>query len=108
MEMKIPTTKNHAMAGGAVLAMLFLALAAAPNAAYSQDEDESITASCLKGNTDEGNYVGDISVNDPRNAGSDCNGEYIDCEGECVGCVVDTEGNRVCYDNDRIRVPATH
>ncbi len=105
MKMKTSPIWGHAL-GRAIWVALLLALAAAPDPAYPQDE--TITASCFKGNTDEGNHVGDISVNDPRNAGSYCNGEYIDCAGECIGCVPDAEDNQVCYDSDGRRVPATH
>ena len=86
----------------AFLVGLLVAAAIAPTPAYSQDE--SITASCYKGNADEGNYIGNVSVNDPRNAGSDCNLTYEDCDDECVGCVINAESNQVCYDEERMVV----
>ncbi len=106
MEMKASPMKSHAAAGGALLAALLFALAVTPAPVYPQDE--AVTAKCYKGNTDEGNYVGDISLNDPGNAGAECNGEYIDCEGQCVGCVLDAENNRVCFDNDGKQLSETH
>jgi hypothetical protein len=62
-------------------------------------EDESIEVSCYKGNLDEGSYIGNLTVNDPRNAGHDCNLEYYDCKGECVGCLTDSDSKQVCYDD---------
>ncbi len=102
MDMAIFEIAKKAPVRLAILAALFMAAIVPPEPAYSQDE--SITASCYEGNTDEGNYVGDISVNNPRNAGIDCNLTYEDCNGECLGCVIDSESNQVCYDNDGIRV----
>ncbi|MGA7827934.1 MAG: hypothetical protein WCA04_09750 [Geobacteraceae bacterium] len=61
-------------------------------------DNESITVSCYKGNSEEGNYVGEISVNYLHDAASDCNEEYEACQGVCLGCVIDAQYNQVCYD----------
>ncbi len=55
---------------------------------------------CYKGNTDEGNYVGDLSsVTNIQNAGQDCNSTYPACEGQCLGCVYDSDMTEdICYD----------
>jgi spermidine/putrescine-binding protein len=91
--------KNHATLHAVVLAVAFLLVAAVPaKQAYSQDE--SISVSCYKGNTEEGNYIGEITVNALQNAAQDCNTEYEGCQGACLGCVVDSNANQVCYDTD--------
>ena len=98
MEMDGLALKKRVAVKAAVLAAgILLAAIAATGPAYSQDE--SITVSCYKGNTEEGNYIGNISVNNPQNAGNDCNQEYDDCQGQCLGCVIDSDSNQVCYDN---------
>lgn len=61
-------------------------------------DDESITVSCFKGNSEEGNYIGEITVNQVRDAASDCNQAYQGCQGACLGCVIDTENYQVCFD----------
>lgn len=94
----------HSSIKAAAFAVAFLlASTVSANPAYSQDE--SITVSCYKGNTDEGNYIGDITVNNAQNAGNECNREYDDCQGECLGCVLDSDFNQVCYDNDGKKFP---
>jgi hypothetical protein len=81
----------------AALGMAFLLTAAIPvHQAYG--DNESITVSCFKGNSEEGNYIGEISVNRLRDATSDCNREFEGCQGGCIGCVVDAQNNQVCYD----------
>lgn len=66
----------------------------------AQADDENITVSCFKGNLDEGNYIGNVKVTKPENAGQDCNTTYYDCQGECLGCFPDKDLDRqVCYDN---------
>jgi hypothetical protein len=64
-----------------------------------QADDEKIEVACYRGNLDEGNFIGNLTVNDPRNAGHDCNLEYYDCKGECVGCLTDSDSKQVCYDD---------
>ncbi len=97
MSMKGSMMKKCFSATGAVLAMAFFLTATIPvQKAYSQDE--SITVSCFKGNSEEGNYVGEISVNHIRDAAPDCNQEFEECQGECLGCVIDSENYQVCYD----------
>ncbi len=71
--------------------------------AYAQDE--TITVSCFKGNTDQGNYLGEISVSNSLNAASDCNNEYGECEGQCLGCFVDSDFNQICYDVGGNKIP---
>ncbi len=83
----------------ATLAGVILFLAAIPaKPAYSQDEN--IKVSCYKGNTDQGNYVGELSVNNVFNSARECNLEYDACQGKCLGCAVDSNFNQVCYDNE--------
>ncbi len=83
----------------AVLAAVSLLVAAVPvKPAYPQDEN--IKVSCYKGNTDEGNYVGELSVNNVFNSARECNLEYDVCQGKCLGCAVDSNFNQVCYDKD--------
>ncbi len=90
--------KKRPSVKAAVLAVAFL-LGAAAQAIPAYSQDESITVSCYKGDTEEGNFIGNISVNDPHNAGNDCNNEYEACQGQCLGCVIDSDFNQVCYDN---------
>ncbi len=96
--------KNNCTAlKAAVLIVTFLAAASIP-AKPAHAQDESIEVSCYKGNLDQGNYTGNVSVNDPRNAGTDCNQEYnYDCQGQCVGCLIDSDSNQVCYDNSGMK-----
>ena len=56
---------------------------------------------CYKGNTQAGNYVGNLSsVINLQNAGRDCNSTYPDCQGQCLGCVYDTDFTQdICYDS---------
>ncbi len=95
----------HARQTMAVLAVLSMLVAAIPaKQAYSQDE--TIEVSCFKGNTDEGSYVGEISVNNPFNAARDCNLEYVeDCQGRCLGCFTDSNFNQVCFDMEGNKIP---
>ncbi len=82
-----------------VLAVAFLLVAAVPvKQAHSQDE--SISVSCYKGNSQEGNYIGEITVDELQNAAQDCNTEYEQCHGACIGCVIDSNANQVCYDTE--------
>jgi hypothetical protein len=95
--------KKCCLTASAVLTMvLFLTVAIPVQRAYA--EDESITVSCYKGNGDEGNYVGQITVNHIRDAVADCNQTYEGCQGSCLGCVVDAENFQVCYDSDGQKV----
>jgi len=80
-----------------VLVMAFLLIGTIQTSpAYA--DDESITVSCFKGNSEEGNYIGEISVNQVRDAASDCNQAYQGCQGACLGCVIDAENQQVCFD----------
>ncbi len=93
----------NALSTMAVLAVVSLLAAAIPaKTAFSQNE--SISVSCYKGNTEEGNYIGDITVNSVFNSAQDCNQEYEQCRGQCLGCVIDSNDNQVCYDNNGYRV----
>jgi hypothetical protein len=81
-----------------IIFILIVAVTATVKTAYSQDE--SIEVSCYKGNSEEGNYVGNVSVNSPANAGQECNSAYYNCDGKCVGCYYDQKHDKtVCYDN---------
>ena len=62
-------------------------------------DDETISVSCFKGNSDEGNYVGNVTVTYPTNAGQECNTTYYACDGQCLGCFTDPKSDQqVCYD----------
>jgi hypothetical protein len=62
-------------------------------------EDEKIEVSCYRGNLDEGNFIGKLTVNEHRNGGHDCNLEYYYCQGKCVGCLIDADSRQACYDD---------
>jgi hypothetical protein len=82
----------------ALLAALFL-VAAPMQPSYA--EDENITVSCFKGNLDEGNNIGELTVNNVEDGGKDCNNSYEDCQGQCLGCIFDYNLSRqVCYDGN--------
>jgi hypothetical protein len=97
MKMQGSMVKKWFSATMAVLAMALFLTAAIPVQKACAD-DESITVSCFKGNSEEGNYVGEISVNHTRDAAPDCNEEFEGCQGACLGCIIDAENNQVCYD----------
>ncbi len=64
-------------------------------------EGERVNVSCFKGNLDAGNYIGNLTVTSPQNAGRRCNSVYYDCEGECLGCFTDPDrGVQVCFDDE--------
>jgi hypothetical protein len=97
MEMKCSMVKKYVSATLSVLAMVFFLTAAIPvQQAFSSDE--SIVASCFKGNSEEGNYIGDITVDKVIDAASDCNEGYEGCQGQCLGCVTDSSDVQACYD----------
>jgi len=80
----------------------FLAVLAIVATAVAQDEE--ITVSCYKGNLDEGNYVGTVTVTVPENSGQSCNTTYYECQDKCLGCFPDADLDRlVCYDNSGTR-----
>jgi hypothetical protein len=56
---------------------------------------------CYKGNTQEGNYIGDLStVSNLQSAGRDCNSTYPACQGQCLGCIYDSDFIQdICYDS---------
>ncbi len=56
---------------------------------------------CYKGNTQGGNYVGELSsVTNLQNAGRDCNSTYPDCQGQCLGCIYDSDFVQdICFDS---------
>lgn len=100
MDMNISARKRGAAVKAAVLVVTFLAAAAIPmKTAYTYSYGEVVTISCYKGNPADGNYVGDLTVPNPENAGQSCNSLYDDCEGECSGCFSDSDITEdVCYD----------
>ncbi|MRR59370.1 MAG: hypothetical protein EG824_14345 [Deltaproteobacteria bacterium] len=84
-----------------VLTVILTVLAIASAAAA---QDEEITVSCYKGNLDEGNNVGNVTVTAPENAGQSCNTTYYECQDKCLGCFSDADLERlVCYDNTGTR-----
>lgn len=89
--------KKCCMTNAVVLAMACVLSLAIPVQQACAD-DESIMVSCFKGNSEEGNYVGEITVNYLRDAAPDCNQEFEGCQGACLGCVIDEQYNQVCYD----------
>jgi hypothetical protein len=80
------------------LAAMFVALIAMTaiqsGSAFSQ-------VKCYKGNTQSGNYIGDLSsVINLQNAGRDCNSTYPACQGQCLGCIYDSDFVQdICYDS---------
>jgi hypothetical protein len=91
--------KNNSVALKTALLMATFIAAVSIPVKPARAEDESIEVSCFKGNLDEGSFIGNLTVNDPRNAGHDCNLEYYDCKGECVGCLTDSDSKQLCYDD---------
>jgi len=81
-------------------ALLFVGVTRPVTPAYSQDKITTIY--CYKGNTEEGNYIGEFSLkyslNNPVYYSNDCNHEYADCNGKCLGCYIDKNLKQVCYD----------
>lgn len=68
-------------------------------AANSCDCDEATLVSCYKGNTEEGNYIGDLTAPIPEIASQSCNSQYAACQRECSGCFADYDITEdVCYD----------
>lgn len=83
---------------GLFLTVVFFTILVVTLAAAAQEEE--ITVSCYKGNLDEGNNVGTVTVTKPEDAGPSCNSTYYDCQGQCLGCFPDKDLDRmVCYDN---------
>jgi len=84
----------------------FTCIVAAPGQAMpTLAQEENITVSCFKGNLDEGNNVGELTVSKAENAGRDCNNFYQECQGQCVGCLYDYESSRqVCYDANGTKI----
>ena len=82
----------------AILIGAFLLAAGTPEKlAYTYSE--VVTVSCYKGNPNEGDYIGDLTVPSPEDASRGCNSLYAECQGKCDGCFADsfiTED--VCYD----------
>ena len=83
--------------------ILLVGLAGTATPAFPQEED--IDVSCYKGNAEEGNSIGNLTVTDPANAGQMCNTTYYDCDGKCLGCIIDKDGQEVCYDNNGNKLP---
>jgi hypothetical protein len=99
MDMDSLAKKSRAAVKAAVLIVILL-VAATGRVKPAYTQEENITVSCYKGNLDEGNYIGDLTVTTPENAGQDCNSLYYDCQGECLGCFPDSDFTEdVCYDN---------
>lgn len=87
-----------------IIVTLIVAVTTMVQTAYA--EDESIEVSCYKGNTEEGNFVGSLTVTRPANAVQDCNATYYDCDGTCVGCYYDPKlDKKVCFDKTGENVP---
>ena len=100
MEISGLSVRKHTSISMAVVAAVSLMLGAAipPKHAYSQDV--FITVSCYKGNNEEGNYIGELTVNNRVDAAQQCNVVYEDCKGQCLGCIIDSNFNQACYDKD--------
>jgi len=100
---RVPRKSRHPaiLAAAVLLASLTVAITGIP--AHAQDE--SITVSCFKGNLGEGNYIGNLTVTVPENAGPLCNSTYYDCQGKCIGCFTDPKlDKQVCYDNTGTKI----
>ena len=55
---------------------------------------------CYKGDTQAGNFIGEVSVITLQNAGRDCNSTYPACQGQCIGCIYDSNlSKNICYDS---------
>ena len=80
-----------------IIFTLFVTVAATVKQAYPQDE--AIDVSCYKGISQEGIYVGNVTVTKPASAGETCNSTYYDCDGKCVGCYYDQNLSKtICFD----------
>jgi hypothetical protein len=66
----------------ALLIGTFLVAAGTPEK-LAHTYSEVVTVSCYKGNPDDGDYIGDLTVPAPEKASQGCNSLYADCEGEC-------------------------
>jgi hypothetical protein len=102
-EVVMPMNSAEKMCGRAVKVFLITALLVASSALSTAQyiEEENIEVSCYKGNTEEGNYIGNLTVTTPENAGQDCNSFYYACQGQCLGCFPDSDFTEdVCYDNN--------
>jgi hypothetical protein len=98
MDMYRLAKNNSAPFKATVLTVTFLMAAFAPERP-AHTYSEVITVSCYKGNPDDGNYIGNLTVPDPENAVQGCNSLYSDCQGKCDGCFVDSDITEdVCYD----------
>jgi hypothetical protein len=66
----------------------------------AQTYSEAVSASCYKGDPEEGNCIGNLTVIVPEGAGKGCNSMYSGCEGKCTGCVSEFDfGGDICYDS---------
>lgn len=77
-----------------------LAITAFIPANVAQTYSEAVSASCYKGDPEEGNLIGSLTVVVPNDAGKGCNSLYASCGGECTGCVSEFDfGGDICYDS---------
>jgi hypothetical protein len=92
-------TVMNGTAGMAAVFIVSLIIAAIVPVKTAETYSEAITISCYMGNPENDNYIGDLTVPDPENAGQSCNALYSDCQGECSGCFADSDITEdICYD----------
>jgi hypothetical protein len=105
MDMDELLKNNGAALKAALIIATFLASLSIP-AKQLHAEDENITVTCFKGNLDEGNNIGELTVNNVEDGGKACNNSYEDCQGQCLGCIYDYDlSKQVCYDTNGEKVP---
>lgn len=94
--------------GTVLVLMLFVPFIIAPTGPPDRDapENQAIMVSCYKGNTEQGNFVGNITVSVRENGGRDCDSSFPICDEKCLGCFFDLNSSKnICY--DRLgRIPA--
>jgi hypothetical protein len=78
--------------------VLVLAAVAMP-VTPAHTDDENVSVSCYKGDSNNGYMVGNMMIFSPETAGQSCNSFYYDCKGKCYGCFSDFDlSEDVCYD----------
>lgn len=81
-----------------IIVSMVIGVTVTVRSAYAEDEAMEVT--CYKGDLQEGNNVGNVTVTNAADAGPTCNSTYYDCDGKCVGCYFDQNlGKMVCFDN---------
>ncbi len=80
------------------LTLIVTAIATVTPTNSRADGEESIDVSCYKKKSEEGLYVGNVSITRPETAAVNCNATYYDCKDKCIGCFTDPKLDQtVCY-----------